>query len=319
MKVRARASILDLQKIDKNCTCALRSFRRHKSARLVGPFSSETLSNTHNMSYRGRHHGFKSRTVECYDCHQQVYELKAHRAVCISRKGPTNNQWERTRHEKRAKVVEGTSDVFVLQDLSGSMGWDGRLGRCNGWVQQFADGLAEDDRLGYISFDSRAFCKLHLKPVGKLRRKKELEALLARVYAKDLTALYDAIWMGVEQVLDETRNTHLIVLSDGEDNASSHKLEEIEALLLKSHNVHVSFVQLDTDIGAHRRLCDISGGTYHLIDKKSEGDDMKPIVKLLQDFVLSTVSDQTADEATTMDTTTAAAIPIAQSSSVADE
>lgn len=59
----------------------------------------------------------------------------------------------------------------------------------------------------------------------------QLEVALSRIAAKGETALYDAVASALEQLKKGTRDKKvLIVISDGGDNASKHKLAEITAL-----------------------------------------------------------------------------------------
>jgi Ca-activated chloride channel homolog len=59
----------------------------------------------------------------------------------------------------------------------------------------------------------------------------ELEVALSRIAADGETALYDAIAVGLERLRKGTRDKKvLIVISDGGDNASKHKLAYITAL-----------------------------------------------------------------------------------------
>jgi Ca-activated chloride channel homolog len=60
----------------------------------------------------------------------------------------------------------------------------------------------------------------------------ELEVALSRIAADGETALYDAIAVGLERLRKGTRDKKvLIVISDGGDNASKHKLTDIMSLV----------------------------------------------------------------------------------------
>ena len=54
-----------------------------------------------------------------------------------------------------------------------------------------------------------------------------MPALLARMRAEGNTAIYDAIWLAVEQIRDKGRRTCMVVLTDGEDNSSTHTLQQV--------------------------------------------------------------------------------------------
>ena len=275
--------------------------------------------------------------MECFDCHQQVADLKSHRSVCLNRKGP-QGKWGsafsagsggygtqgsavavvatgggKGAKKKFSKVAshgaqgdamgaanvsmassspsssssllstssqrraEGTKDVFVLMDVSGSMS-GARLASAKAWVQEIEQMLQENDRFSLLSFDSKAFLKLHLKPVGKLRRKGELVSILDSIYAGNSTACYDAMCLAMEQVLSsDARETHLVVISDGEDNASrSTALAEVRQHMAEKPNIHVHFLQIASDYPIHRELAVSTGGLFIPIDPRTSTASQVP-------------------------------------------
>lgn len=84
------------------------------------------------------------------------------------------------------------------------------------------------------------------------------------------TALHDAVIAGLDHLEQATHQKHvLIVLSDGEDNASRHSEREMMARAARSNALiyTISTANLDSSVGNHRllkRLADATGGaTYH--------------------------------------------------------
>lgn len=172
-------------------------------------------------------------TRRCYDCQMEVADLKAHRSECSNpRRLRGGGVIRRLAHpvrpagEARAGALPGR-DVFFVLDVSGSM--EGRrLDEAKRAIAEVhAEVLQDDDRMALITFDSKAFFKLKPRANGQLARKGELPTLLARIFAKGSTALYDAVWLALEQIVDVTRPTQLLVLTDGEDNASTHTLAQV--------------------------------------------------------------------------------------------
>lgn len=212
-------------------------------------------------------------TVRCYDCNQQVAELKPHRKVC------PNSRQNRSRVEctsssssfnpSYCQYIE-VIDFYALIDVSGSMSGV-KLENAKSVLTSFFASMKESDRLAIISFDSEAFFKLQPRPVGQLRRQNELPDILSRIFARGQTALYDAIWLAISQIRDKSRKTLINVLTDGEDNASKHSYGEVLSLVSGYPNITLNIIHID-DSGSRLKLYDDlcqNRGTY-LVIKETE-------------------------------------------------
>ena len=185
-------------------------------------------------------------TVECYDCHQQVVDLKDHRKICPRskvNKSAVNN------HSKDViidpKYVD-TKDAYFILDVSGSMAGD-KLNNAKEALTKLTEMLEPNDRLAIVCFDNGAFFKLRPRAVEQIRRQNELPELMGRIFAKGATALYDAIYISVEQVVDKSRNTIMTVLTDGQDNSSKHTYKEVLDLLEKFPNIKLNIIHIDNN------------------------------------------------------------------------
>lgn len=222
---------------------------------------------------RGRGGGFsQTRQVECYDCHEQVTDLHAHRSVC-----------KNGRRQKTAVVPEfsqenfpglpahsnlaNTVDYYGLIDTSASMSGT-RIENAKLVLTDVVTRLPDSDRIAIITFDSKPFFRLKPRPVGQIRRQNELPALLSRFLTQGATAIWDAIWMAVEQLRDKSRKTVINVLTDGEDNSSTHSFQEVSDLVAKYPNItlnitHISdvpneqYVNLCSKRGVYRNVKDV--------------------------------------------------------------
>jgi len=117
--------------------------------------------------------------------------------------------------------------VFFLVDVSSSMDGD-RLNEAKRAITEVHQGgLQDEDRMALITFDTKAFFKLKPRANGQLARQGEIAPLLGRIFARGATALYDALWLALEQLEDVTRPTQFLVLTDGEDNSSTHTLAQV--------------------------------------------------------------------------------------------
>lgn len=125
--------------------------------------------------------------------------------------------------------------VGVLFDVSGSMNGD-KILKAKKALSRFIATSHPSDEYFLIAFNSRAQLLLD--------RTRDGEAVLQKltlVKPKDNTALYDAVYLGVERV---TRGSHnkraLLIISDGQDNASRYNFGEVRRLLRESDVVTYS-------------------------------------------------------------------------------
>jgi VWFA-related protein len=104
----------------------------------------------------------------------------------------------------------------------------------------------------------------------------ELGDAIERAPAKGMTALYDAIAKGLEELQAGSRDKKvLIVVSDGGDNASAHSLAQVMKLAGQSSAVIYTvgiFEEADPErnLGTLKRLAQATGGEAFLPDQLSE-------------------------------------------------
>lgn len=94
--------------------------------------------------------------------------------------------------------------------------------------------------------------------------------ILNRIFAKGMTALYDAIWIALEQIADKTRKTHLLVLTDGQDNSSKHTYEEVLAFLAGFSQISLDILQIGDQgtpaVEQYKKLYEMRG-EYRLVSE----------------------------------------------------
>ena len=130
--------------------------------------------------------------------------------------------------------------VGILFDVSGSMSGD-KIKKARKALERFISTSHPSDEYFLIAFNSRAQLLLD--------RTRDGEAVLRKlqlVQPKNNTALYDAVYLGVEKV---TRGAHqkraLLVISDGQDNASRYNFGEVRRLMKESDVVTYAVGILD--------------------------------------------------------------------------
>jgi Ca-activated chloride channel family protein len=119
--------------------------------------------------------------------------------------------------------------VGILFDVSGSMSGD-KIQKARKALEKFVATSHPSDEYFLIAFNSRAQLLLD--------RTRDGDAVLRQltlVQPKQNTALYDAVYLGVDKV---TRGAHqkraLIIISDGQDNASRYNFSEVRRLMKES-------------------------------------------------------------------------------------
>lgn len=198
-------------------------------------------------------------TIECYDCHQRVRDLKLHRETCkLSRR--SKSLVKATTPSVTISDFKNTTDVYMLLDVSGSM--QGRkLNDAKTALKQSVDTMSMKDRLSIVTFDSKPYFKLKPRSVEQILRQGELNGILDRIFAGGSTALYDSIKMVIEQRKYPDIKTVIVALTDGMDNASSTTYEDILALVSRTPNLEVNIIQIDgSTVPEHKSLC--QGGEY---------------------------------------------------------
>ena len=159
--------------------------------------------------------------------------------------GLTKNAFVITDNNKEQEITYfSDSDVpvsiGVLFDVSGSMGGD-KIKKARTALQRFINSSHPSDEYFLIAFNNRAELLLD--------RTRDADAVLQKltlVQPARNTALYDAVYLGLERV---TRGTHqkraLLIISDGQDNSSRYNFGEVRRLMKESDVVTYAIGILD--------------------------------------------------------------------------
>lgn len=130
------------------------------------------------------------------------------------------NTWAQNR--KRA-------DIVLVVDVSGSMEGE-KIELVKAGLEAFLARILPEDRVGLVSFASSATVETPAAPLGENRI--PLSDAIGRLRAQGKTAVYDGLMAG-KQLLDalpptdEERIRAIVLLSDGQDNASATTFERL--------------------------------------------------------------------------------------------
>ncbi len=119
--------------------------------------------------------------------------------------------------------------IGILFDVSGSMSGE-KIGKARSALEKFINTSHPSDEYFLIAFNSRAQLLL-----DRTRNGEAVLDKLQLVQPKSNTALYDACYLGVERVTRGTRpKKAMLIISDGQDNASRYNFNEVRRLLKES-------------------------------------------------------------------------------------
>lgn len=117
----------------------------------------------------------------------------------------------------------------ILFDVSDSMSGE-KIGKARNALERFINTSHPSDEYFLIAFNNRAQLLLDRTRDGEAVLRK-----LTLVDPRNNTALYDAVYLGIEKV---TRGTHqkkaILIISDGQDNSSRYNFGEVRRLLKES-------------------------------------------------------------------------------------
>ena len=163
--------------------------------------------------------------------------------------------------------------VGLVIDHSTSMG--PKLAEVTAAARAFVGSSNRDDEMFVVNFNEIASLGLR-RSIRFTDSTAELQNAIADESARGQTALYDAIAMGLEQLQAATRDKKvLIVVSDGGDNASRRKLDEVMKLAERSSAVIYTIGVFDRDDpdqnpAVLNRLARATGGEAFLPGKLDE-------------------------------------------------
>jgi Ca-activated chloride channel family protein len=119
--------------------------------------------------------------------------------------------------------------IGILFDVSASMSGE-KIGKARKALERFINTSHPSDEYFLIAFNSRAQLLLDRTRDGESVLRK-----LTLVQPKNSTALYDAVYLGIERVTSGTRQKKaMLIISDGQDNASRYNFGEVRRLLKES-------------------------------------------------------------------------------------
>lgn len=147
--------------------------------------------------------------------------------------------------------------IGIIYDVSGSMG--GIIQYSAQALRRFIETSHEDDDFFLVAFNDRARLVQDFTTSGD-----QVLGRLMLVKPKGSTALYDAVTLGVEKVVEgRHRKRALLIISDGEDNNSRYSYREIRNRI-KEADVQVYAIKIGAPYsygtGVLSEIANLTGG-----------------------------------------------------------
>jgi Ca-activated chloride channel family protein len=127
------------------------------------------------------------------------------------------------------KLNRKRADILLVVDTSGSMEGD-KLTMAKAGIETFLLRILPEDRLGLITFDSKARLVVPMAPLSENRI--AIQTAVQEMRASGRTALFDALELARQTLealppAEDDRIRAIVLLSDGADNASQMSLDQL--------------------------------------------------------------------------------------------
>jgi Ca-activated chloride channel family protein len=157
--------------------------------------------------------------------------------------------------------------TMLVMDISGSMKYAEKMESAKAAAIAYVDQMRAADEAGLITFDTEI---QYVQPTTSDR--KRLKAAIEELQTGSDTAMYDAVYEGIDLLQAIAGRKAVIVLTDGMDNRSRHTAEEVIERIGPA-GLSISTIGLGDpskqtadyagiDEPALRRLAEQAGGTY---------------------------------------------------------
>ena len=178
--------------------------------------------------------------------------------------------------------VTGVSVVIVV-DESGSMIYNDRMEKTKASIRNFVDNMGPYDRTAIVGFRGEDSTVVHLAMTSD----KSLAVKAVEEVDVDMNAATNILvgtYVGVEQIVNETNPTAVIVFSDGVNNGGSKTLMETVAFA-KAKNTTIYSIGLETD--SKYPLEDLAVNTGGTFTFASDASELAGIYASIRDNIMS--------------------------------
>ncbi len=164
------------------------------------------------------------------------------------------------------------ANIMLVLDVSGSMGDPQQQGskmyNALQGLKVFLSSTRAEDRIGFIDFSDSVDYAVPIAPYGQ--NKAKLDAVLSGNFSQGSTALYDAVLKAAQELdnlHDTTRINAIVVLTDGQDNASAANAQSQLSAIVGQNAEDISSIRIfpiaygsgsDVDVNALQEMADMT-------------------------------------------------------------
>ena len=187
------------------------------------------------------------------------------------------------------RLTKRPANILLVVDTSESME-GGKLVRTKAALHGFVGQIQGDrDRVGLVEFGSG------VKRYGALQRmddegRSHLHRQIENMEASGSTNLIDAVWAAhseLNDLVESEANYVLVVLTDGRDNDSEHRLRDLERAMQGAQNpvtIYTVAFGRDADVRLLEDLARIGGGQFYRADETT----IEELYRLIATYIQKT-------------------------------
>ncbi len=164
------------------------------------------------------------------------------------------------------------ANIILVLDVSGSMGdpkqQGSKLYNALQGLKVFLNSARPEDRIGFIDFSDSVDYAVPIAPYSQ--NKAKLDAVLSGNFNEGSTALFDAVLKAAQELdnlHDTTRINAIVVLTDGQDNASAANAKSQLSAIAGQNSEDISSIRIfpiaygsgsDVDVNALQEMADMT-------------------------------------------------------------
>lgn len=192
------------------------------------------------------------------------------------------------------KSYRKQANIMLILDVSGSMGdaqeQGSKLYNALQGLKVFLGSMRDEDRVGFIDFSDNVDYAVPIAPYSQ--NKQQIEDVLNGNFNQGSTALFAAVLKAAQELdklHDTTRINAIVVLTDGQDNASPGDAQSQLTALVGQNSEDISAIRIfpiaygsgsDVDINALQQMADLT----HTVLSQGDASDIRKVYDQISQY-----------------------------------